>query len=60
MGISQSFPVICLPRQGCASPWAADLLLFPGVARCSWHPFCPQEKVNGLVNTISIDLQCLL
>jgi hypothetical protein len=55
MAHGQNFPVICLSHHGWAIHWAADLLLFLGVASCSGHPFCPQEKVTGLVNTISID-----
>lgn len=55
MGHGQKFPVICLSLQGWANFWAADLLLFPGVASCSGRSFCPQEKFNGLVDTISID-----
>ena len=33
-------------HQGLAIHWAAVLLAFPGLASCSRHPFCPQEKVK--------------
>lgn len=32
--------------------WAADLLLFPGLASCLGEPFGPQENVKDLRNAV--------
>ena len=54
-GHDQKFPVICLSHQVLAIHRAADLLHFPSLSSYFGRPFCPQEKVKGVGNTISID-----
>ena len=55
MGHDQKFPVSYRSRQGLAVHWVADLLLFPGRSSIFGSPFCSQQKVTGLDNTIPID-----
>ena len=40
--------------------WAADLLLFPGLASCLREPFGPQENVKDLHNAVPSILDVLI
>jgi hypothetical protein len=58
--IFNSPTLICLSHRGWEIHGVADLLLFPGLSSYLGTPFCPQEKVTGLDNTISIDPSCFI